>query len=316
MEAALVDDAGVCSRAPASRRATGAGSTSEQLADAARGAVAATLAALPDGASLIGAGIGAAGPIEVARRARLAAQPARLARLPLPRPGRGPRARPAGHAADGRALHHPRRALDRRGARLSRRHGHGRLDRDRRRPHPRRADRSRADRQRRAHRPRRGRRFRRRLPVRRPRLPRGDRLRPALGALGAHAGVRGLDRRGTRRRLRSRRRGRRSRGAARRPRDRPRHRLRDLPRRPRTRRDRRRLLARHPGPVRLHPGADRGPRAVRVRHQGEGRAVGALRRRSAGRRGGARPPRGAGAPRGGSRPRRSADARGSPRPGA
>ena len=66
MEAALVDDAGMLIPGTRERRPTGAGATSEQLVAAVRGVVGATLRTLPDGASLIGAGIGAAGPIEVA----------------------------------------------------------------------------------------------------------------------------------------------------------------------------------------------------------------------------------------------------------
>jgi len=66
VEAALVDETGAVVPGTRVRRPTGAGSTSEQLADAVRGAVVDTLDGLPSGATLLGAGVGAAGPIEVA----------------------------------------------------------------------------------------------------------------------------------------------------------------------------------------------------------------------------------------------------------
>ncbi len=55
-------------------------------------------------------------------------------------------------------------------------------------------------------------------------------------------------------------------------------------RRPRGRRHRRRLLARHAGPVRVRPTGRRGARGVRLRHQGPDRADRALAGRSAHRR--------------------------------
>jgi glucokinase len=63
VEAALVDDRGSLLAASRHRRPTGASSTAEQLATAVTEAVRDALAALPDGATLLGAGIGSAGPI-------------------------------------------------------------------------------------------------------------------------------------------------------------------------------------------------------------------------------------------------------------
>ena len=63
VEAALVDDRGSLLAASRHRRPTGATSTAEQLATAVTDAVRDALAALPDGATLLGAGIGSAGPI-------------------------------------------------------------------------------------------------------------------------------------------------------------------------------------------------------------------------------------------------------------
>lgn len=63
VEAALVDAAGAVLAASRHRRPTGAASTSDQLAAAVTEAVRDALAALPDGATLLGAGIGSAGPI-------------------------------------------------------------------------------------------------------------------------------------------------------------------------------------------------------------------------------------------------------------
>ncbi len=63
VEAALVDDRGSLLAASRHRRPTGASSTTEQLATAVTEAVREALAALPDGATLLGAGIGSAGPI-------------------------------------------------------------------------------------------------------------------------------------------------------------------------------------------------------------------------------------------------------------
>lgn len=63
VEAALVDAAGAVLAASRHRRPTGAASTSDQLAAAVTEAVRDALAALPAGATLLGAGIGSAGPI-------------------------------------------------------------------------------------------------------------------------------------------------------------------------------------------------------------------------------------------------------------
>ncbi|MFN4002757.1 ROK family protein [Microcella sp.] len=63
VEAALVDPSGALLDGSRHRRPTGAASTSEQLATAVTEAVRDALAALPDGATLLGAGIGSAGPI-------------------------------------------------------------------------------------------------------------------------------------------------------------------------------------------------------------------------------------------------------------
>jgi glucokinase len=63
VEAALVDPSGTLLDGSRHRRPTGAASTSEQLATAVTEAVRDALAALPDGATLLGAGIGSAGPI-------------------------------------------------------------------------------------------------------------------------------------------------------------------------------------------------------------------------------------------------------------
>lgn len=63
VEAALVDETGTVRAGSRHRRPTGATSTSDQLAAAVTEAVRDALAALPDGATLLGAGIGSAGPI-------------------------------------------------------------------------------------------------------------------------------------------------------------------------------------------------------------------------------------------------------------
>jgi len=63
VEAALVDSAGGLLAGSRHRRPTGAGSTSDELAAAVTEAVRDALAALPAGATLLGAGIGSAGPI-------------------------------------------------------------------------------------------------------------------------------------------------------------------------------------------------------------------------------------------------------------
>lgn len=63
VEAALVDPTGALLVGSRHRRVTGASSTSDQLAAAVTEAVRDALAALPDSATLLGAGIGSAGPI-------------------------------------------------------------------------------------------------------------------------------------------------------------------------------------------------------------------------------------------------------------
>lgn len=63
VEAALVDAAGTVLAGSRHRRPTGPASTSEQLAAAVSDAVRDALAALPAGSTLLGAGIGSAGPI-------------------------------------------------------------------------------------------------------------------------------------------------------------------------------------------------------------------------------------------------------------
>jgi glucokinase len=63
VEAALVDPSGALLDGSRHRRPTGASSSSEQLAAAVTEAVRDALAALPGGATLLGAGIGSAGPI-------------------------------------------------------------------------------------------------------------------------------------------------------------------------------------------------------------------------------------------------------------
>lgn len=66
IEAALVDPAGVLLPGSRFRAPTGGGSSSEQLAASAESVVRQALGALPDGATLVGVGIGSAGPITVA----------------------------------------------------------------------------------------------------------------------------------------------------------------------------------------------------------------------------------------------------------
>ncbi|MCA1943055.1 MAG: ROK family protein, partial [Yonghaparkia sp.] len=63
VEAALVDAAGTVLVGSRHRRPTGSTSTSEQLAAAVTDAVRDALATLPADATLLGAGIGSAGPI-------------------------------------------------------------------------------------------------------------------------------------------------------------------------------------------------------------------------------------------------------------
>ncbi len=65
IEAALVDPTGVLLAGSRHRAPTGRDSTSEQLAQSAHSAVTQARAALPAGATLIGVGIGSAGPINV-----------------------------------------------------------------------------------------------------------------------------------------------------------------------------------------------------------------------------------------------------------
>lgn len=65
IEAALVDAAGTLLPGSRFRAPTGRASTSEQLAASAETVVVQALATLPDGAELLGAGIGSAGPITV-----------------------------------------------------------------------------------------------------------------------------------------------------------------------------------------------------------------------------------------------------------
>src|SRR5680860_544959 len=63
VEAALVDPNGTVLATSRFRAPTGRASSSEQLADSVRTVVRKSSAALPDGAELLGAGIGSAGPI-------------------------------------------------------------------------------------------------------------------------------------------------------------------------------------------------------------------------------------------------------------
>ena len=67
IEAALVDPAGVVLPGSRFRAQTGGTSTSEQLAASAETVVLSSVAMLPDDATLIGVGIGSAGPITVSR---------------------------------------------------------------------------------------------------------------------------------------------------------------------------------------------------------------------------------------------------------
>jgi len=67
IEAALVDEAGVLLPGSRFRAPTGRESTSEQLAASAESVVLQALAQLPDGATLVGTGIGSAGPITVSQ---------------------------------------------------------------------------------------------------------------------------------------------------------------------------------------------------------------------------------------------------------
>ncbi|MCU1409933.1 MAG: sugar kinase [Rhodoglobus sp.] len=67
IEAALVDPSGVLLAGSRFRAPTGRASSSDQLAASADSVVAQALEALPDGAALVGVGIGSAGPIAVDR---------------------------------------------------------------------------------------------------------------------------------------------------------------------------------------------------------------------------------------------------------
>jgi glucokinase len=67
VEAALVDPSGAVLPSSRFRAPTGRTSTSDQLAQSVRAVIQQSTAALPDGAELLGAGIGSAGPISVAR---------------------------------------------------------------------------------------------------------------------------------------------------------------------------------------------------------------------------------------------------------
>jgi glucokinase len=67
VEGALVDDAGTVLPGTRFRQPTGPGSTSDQLAAAVDSVVEQVLATVPEGESIIGAGIGTAGPIDVAQ---------------------------------------------------------------------------------------------------------------------------------------------------------------------------------------------------------------------------------------------------------
>ncbi|MBX3079186.1 MAG: ROK family protein [Cryobacterium sp.] len=64
VEAALVDESGRLASGSRFRRPTGASGTTESLAAAAQAVSSAALAALPEGATLLGVGVGSAGPID------------------------------------------------------------------------------------------------------------------------------------------------------------------------------------------------------------------------------------------------------------
>jgi glucokinase len=66
VEGALVDETGVVLPETRFRRPTGSSSTSDQLAASVDSVLTSVLAALPPGETLIGAGIGSAGPIDIA----------------------------------------------------------------------------------------------------------------------------------------------------------------------------------------------------------------------------------------------------------
>ncbi|MGV8884058.1 MAG: ROK family protein [Microbacteriaceae bacterium] len=65
VEAGLVDSDGLVLEATRFRNPTGNTSTSEQLADAVRGVIRSALAAVPDDATVVGVGVGSAGPVDV-----------------------------------------------------------------------------------------------------------------------------------------------------------------------------------------------------------------------------------------------------------
>ncbi|MCS5736222.1 ROK family protein [Herbiconiux daphne] len=67
VEAALVDDEARVVPGTRHRAATGASNTAEGIADAVRRVIDETLASAPDGAPLVGAGVGSAGPISIER---------------------------------------------------------------------------------------------------------------------------------------------------------------------------------------------------------------------------------------------------------
>lgn len=67
VEAALVDDRGILLPESRDRRPTGHDSSSDALAEAVRAVTVHALGALPDGATVIGTGIGSAGPVDLNR---------------------------------------------------------------------------------------------------------------------------------------------------------------------------------------------------------------------------------------------------------
>lgn len=66
VEAALVDDRGALIAGSRFRQPTGPTRSSDELADSVRRVIASTLAIVPDGAAILGVGIGSAGPIDEA----------------------------------------------------------------------------------------------------------------------------------------------------------------------------------------------------------------------------------------------------------
>src|SRR3954462_4161294 len=65
VEAALVDADGVVLPGGRSRAATGPTATRQEIADAITAVATAALTAVPEGARLVGAGIGSAGPVDI-----------------------------------------------------------------------------------------------------------------------------------------------------------------------------------------------------------------------------------------------------------